>query len=47
MELFTDLDAHAYVINRIERREQNLEELFLRLLQNQQEASHPAPALEI
>ena len=47
MLLFADLDAHAYVVNRIERRKQNLEELFLRLLQNQQEASHLAPALEI
>ncbi|MCA9920676.1 MAG: hypothetical protein KC445_22140, partial [Anaerolineales bacterium] len=47
MQLFADLDAHAYVVNRIERREQNLEELFLRLLQSPQETSHPAPALEI
>ncbi|MCA9941948.1 MAG: ABC transporter ATP-binding protein [Ardenticatenaceae bacterium] len=45
MQLFADLDAHAYVVNRIERREQNLEELFLRLLQNPQETPHLAPAL--
>lgn len=33
MQLFADLDARAYVINRIERRESNLEELFLRILE--------------
>jgi ABC-2 type transport system ATP-binding protein len=33
LQLFADLDAHAYVVNRIERREANLEELFLRLLE--------------
>lgn len=33
MQLFADLDAHAYVVNRIERREANLEELFLRILE--------------
>ena len=33
MRLFADLDAHTYVVNRIERRESNLEELFLRILE--------------
>ena len=33
LELFDDLDANGYVVNRIERREANLEELFLRLLE--------------
>lgn len=33
VHLFADLDAHAYVVNRIEWRESNLEELFLRILE--------------
>lgn len=33
LELFADLDANGYVVNRIERREATLEELFLRLLE--------------
>ncbi len=33
VQLFADLDAHAYVVNRIEWRESNLEELFLRILE--------------
>lgn len=33
LQLFDDLDTNGYTVNRIERREANLEELFLRLLE--------------